>query len=131
MENKAKHLEMLQNVVNRMASNSFLLKSWSVVLVSALLALSAKDRRPLFAGVAYLPAVAFWLLDGFYLLQERLYREVYDRVRARKEEEIDFSMNTSGYTNRVSVWLRACVSPTLLIFHGAVFLAITAMVVAC
>jgi len=36
MEKKLKHLEMLQGVINRMANNSFLLKGWSVVLISAL-----------------------------------------------------------------------------------------------
>ncbi len=41
MEAKLKHLEMIQGVVNRMASNSFQLKGWSVVLVSALFALAA------------------------------------------------------------------------------------------
>jgi len=30
MENKIKHLEMLQNVIARMASNSFIIKGWSV-----------------------------------------------------------------------------------------------------
>ena len=36
MENKQKHLELIQGVINRLSSNSFLLKGWSVVLISAL-----------------------------------------------------------------------------------------------
>jgi len=36
MENKIKHLEMIQGVINRMASNSFALKGWAVTLVSGI-----------------------------------------------------------------------------------------------
>ncbi|MEN9503463.1 MAG: hypothetical protein RI964_2748 [Pseudomonadota bacterium] len=35
---RLKHLEMLQQVITRMASNSFLIKGWSITLISALLA---------------------------------------------------------------------------------------------
>ncbi len=33
----AKHLEFVQAVINRLAGNSFLLKGWSITLVSGLL----------------------------------------------------------------------------------------------
>ena len=42
---KLEHLKMLQAVITRMASNSFMVKGWCITLVSALLALSAKDAR--------------------------------------------------------------------------------------
>ena len=45
MENKVAHLEMIQRVIARMASNSFLIKRWSVTLVVALFALAAADRN--------------------------------------------------------------------------------------
>lgn len=32
MDNKLKHLELIQGVINRMASNSFKLKGWAVTL---------------------------------------------------------------------------------------------------
>ena len=35
MESKYKHLELIQGVINRLSSSSFLLKGWSVVFVSA------------------------------------------------------------------------------------------------
>ena len=73
-ENRCKHLELIQGVVNRLSTNSFLLKGWTVVLVSALFALAAKDAKIVFAYLAYFPAFTFWLLDGYFLWQERLYR---------------------------------------------------------
>ena len=74
---------MILRIVDRLSTNSFLLKGWSVVLVSALFALAAKDAKVLFVYLCYFPAIAFWGLDGFFLWQERLYRQLYDKVRAQ------------------------------------------------
>src|SRR2546430_2614183 len=60
MERKQKHLEMILHIVDRLSTNSFLLKGWSVVLVSALFALAAKDAKVVFVYLCYFPAFAFW-----------------------------------------------------------------------
>ena len=120
MEKKLKHLEMLQSVINRMANNSFLLKGWSVVLISALFALAAKDSQIYFIYLAYFPSIAFWNLDGYFLWQERLYRKLYDKVRLQDESEIDFSMDTRPVVGEVESWSQAAFSKTLRVFHGAV-----------
>ena len=124
MEEKIKHLEMIQGVINRMANNSFLLKGWSVILVSALFALAAKDSNRTFVLLAYFPALAFWILDGYFLQQERLFRKLYDRVRAKKNEDTDFSMDTSVVKKEVKYWFFVCFSKTLLIFHGVIIATI-------
>ncbi len=120
MEKKLKHLEMLQNIIDRMADNSFSLKGWSVVLVSALFALAASDSNTHFVYLAYLPSIMFWILDGYFLWQERLFRKLYDRVRTASESEIDFSMDTSSVRGEVSSWIGTMFSRTLLIYHGTI-----------
>jgi len=120
MENKIKHLEMIQGVINRMAGNSFLLKGWSVVLVSALFVLSAKETNIFFIYLAFFPALSFWELDGYFLWQERLYRKLYDKVRKTSESEIDFSMDTSIVSKEVKPWIYVTFSKTLHIFHGTI-----------
>src|SRR3989344_7983651 len=97
MENKQKHIEFIQTVMNRMAGNSFLLKGWAITLVAALFALSAKDTNQSYIFIAYFPVIIFWILDGYFLSQERLFRDLYNYVRKLKEEEIDFSMDISEY----------------------------------
>ena len=124
MDNKLKHLEFIQGVVNRLARNSFLLKGWSVVLVSALFTLSATNTRLYFIYLAYFPAIAFWILDGYFLWQERLFRALYDHVRALDENEVDFSMDTRPFLSHVSSWSETCISVTLRIFHGVVLATI-------
>ena len=66
MENKRKHLEFIQAAVNRMASNLFLLKGWTIALIAALFALAAKDTNRLYFLIAYFPALMFWMLDGYF-----------------------------------------------------------------
>jgi hypothetical protein len=126
---REKHLELIQGVINRMAGNSFQLKGWSVVLVSALFALAANDARVHFVFVAYFPAIAFWVLDGYFLRQERMYRKLYDAVRQQTGSDSDFSMNASIYKEEVDSWPATCLSDTLLIFHGVVLAVIVAVTV--
>lgn len=95
MENKIKHLEMIQGVINRMASNSFMLKGWAVTLVAGIFALADKDTDKLYFLVAYIPVIIFWWLDAYYLLQERLYRSLYEKVRITDERDIDFSLKAT------------------------------------
>lgn len=126
--NKLKHLEMIQGVINRMAGNSFLIKGWCVTLVGAIIALASKDDDKRFIAVAYYPVVMFWLLDGFFLNQERLYRSLYDAVRLKLEVAIDFSMDAKAVPpppgKKKPTWLRALFSRTLLLFYGVMVGAI-------
>lgn len=120
MENKVKHLEMIQGVINRMAANSFMLKGWAITLVSGFFALSDKDSNPMYFLVVYIPIFLFWILDGFYLRQERLYRLLFDEIRCKKEEDIDFSMKpivkNIGKQNWSS-WYKCFISKTEISFY--------------
>ncbi len=105
MNNKIKHLEFTQGVINRLASDSFWMKGWCVVLVAALFILLALEGRIEFAIITLAPVIAFWGLDGYFLWQERLYRALYDHVRTLEEVEVDFSMNVSAFrTDRPRTW---------------------------
>jgi hypothetical protein len=121
MEAKLKHLEMTQEIIKRMAGNSFLLKGWSVTLISALFALAAKDSNQFFLYLAYFPCVAFWSLDGYFLWQERMYRKLYQEVAKKNLESIDFDMNATKFKDNVDSWFSTCFSATLRLFHGVVF----------
>ncbi len=120
MDEKIKHLEFIQAVINRMANNSFLLKGWSVTLTGGLLALTFKqlDRRYLLVSLVVL--VFFWLLDSYYLYQERKFIALYNHVRKINIGGIDFSMDTKCYGRRTGR-LRCGVSLTLLLFYGGLF----------
>ena len=75
-----KHLELIQNIITRMNTNSFMIKGWTVTIVSALLALYASSKNANFVLVGIVPNLIFWFLDSFYLQQERKFRGLYDDV---------------------------------------------------
>jgi len=119
MDNKRKHLEFLQGAINRMAGNLFLLKGWTITLIAALFALSAKDSNKAYVLVAYFPALVFWILDGYFLSQERRFRALYDHVRKLDDGQIDFSMDTAPFKNQPrNTWAGAMLSATLVTYYG-------------
>ena len=129
MENKFKHMEMIQEVIKRMAECSFRLKGWSVTLVAGLMALSvAVQEKIALVAIGFVPVVVFWILDGFYLGQERLFRALYEDVRNKKDEDIDFSMNTSSYQAGRHTWLAAVFSKTVILFYLALVIAMVAVI---
>ncbi|RMW23526.1 hypothetical protein ALO95_200241 [Pseudomonas syringae pv. antirrhini] len=125
MDRKLKHLEFVQSVINRLSTNSFLLKGWSVLLISGLFALAAAQDNKGFAIYALAPAIALWGLDGYFLALERNYRKLYDKIRLLNPDQVDFAMMplvTSGNSD----FFQACFSKTILVFHGAVIISIAA-----
>lgn len=97
MEGKMKHLEMIQSVIQRMANNSFLLKGWAVSLIVAIFALSDKTMNQTYFGLTYIPVVAFWFLDAYYLQLERKYTTLYDDVRQKNDTDFDLSIDKVNY----------------------------------
>lgn len=120
---KRKHLEMIQGVINRLASNSFSIKQWTVMLVTALLVLVAREGAvPVL--VALVPVLAFWALDSYFLWQERQFRNLYMDVCEIDESQINFSMNNER--KKKSYW-RAVFSVTLLAFYGLFIVLVVAI----
>lgn len=130
MESRLKHLEMIQGIITRMASNSFALKGWAVTLVVGIFALAGKDTDKMYFLVAYLPIIVFWGLDSYYLLQERLYRALYDKVRELPTEKIDFSMKASEeFKNGKHTFSSCFLSRTELWFYFPLALVSTGIIV--
>ena len=92
MDKKTSHLNMIQNVITKMGNNSFSLKGWAVGIMIAVYAFAGKSNVKAVI-VTLMPLIVFWFIDTYYLMMERKYRGLYDDVRKKDEEEIDFSMN--------------------------------------
>src|SRR5690348_3171715 len=119
MENKRKHLEFVQDVITRMANTSFLLKGWSITVLAGLFALSTTQEKNAALILAIVLAIIFWLLDSFFLWQERMFRRLYDEVRQKEEGKVDFSMDASRFTS-VCKWYKTPFSITLWPFYLSV-----------
>lgn len=116
-ENKLKHLEFIHNTINRMSTNSFIIKGWSITLTSALFALAEKDSDKNYVIITYFSILFFWLLNSFFLKFERQFRCLYDDVRSKTENLIDFSMDISDYNNRKNTTSSAFFSKSLMLFY--------------
>lgn len=80
---KIKHLEMIQNIISRMANNSFKLKEWTITLVVAVFALTYNEdfyNKGRLILIVLLPIFVMWVLDSYYLQNERQYRKLYKLV---------------------------------------------------
>lgn len=129
-DDKKKHLEFLQLAINRMASNSFILKGWNITLIVGLFALTLKDLSLSYLYIAILPAMAFWGLDAYYLRQERLFRELYNSIRKSRRKDIDpYSFDTHSIKGDVKSWIRTIFSPTVILLHGSVILFIIIFII--
>ena len=83
------HLNILQDVIRRMAGNSASCKNWCVVLVAAMLVLVARTDTPAYALLALLPTLLFCILDAYYLALEQAFRRSYnDFVRKLHRGEV-------------------------------------------
>ena len=110
-DEKIKHLEFIQNVITRMNTNSFQIKGWNIIIVSAFLAVFASTKNIYFLLSAIVPSSIFWFLDSYYLLQERKFRGLYNDVAgvSKNPQNIKlFAMRPDLYTkdidNKYSFW---------------------------
>lgn len=116
-EENVKHMEFIQAIIARLAANSFHVKTWCLTITAATygIAVSQVDWRLLTVGLFVI--ATFWLLDSYYLHQERLFRLLYDHVSSDIRAVPRFSMNTTRFqpeTKRRAAFF----SSTLASFYG-------------
>jgi hypothetical protein len=117
---KLKHLEFLQAVISRMATNSFLFKGWAITIAAALSAFAAVDSRTAVLVVALVSTAMFWGLDGYYLWLERCFIKLHNEVAVKASDDIDFAM-APDKTDAARRWLTTCICrPHLWLFYGTI-----------
>ena len=124
MDNNVLHkeIDLIQSCITRMASNSFLLKGWTVSLVAVVLALADKALDPaLLSAVVLIPLVSFWYLDAYFLRTERMYRAMYKWVIDRRtvgDDSLLYDLNPHRFSVDVDSILKTMWSITLRWFYG-------------
>lgn len=126
-----KHLEFAQNVVTRMAQNSYLLKGWTITLVAATFVLSLSVTSAWLLAIALIPTVAFSMLDAYYLQQERLFRKLYDHVRQSPDEVEAFALNPRPYLTEEKDKIENIMrSVSITLFYGPVLVLVLLAILA-
>lgn len=117
-EKVLEHLKIIQSVINRLGNNSFFVKGWSMTIIVAAMVLIAKHdiEDANFVLALILPVLGFWILDGYFLRQERLFRHLYNEIREKCDT--DFNMNVQKHNNKPECkWVSVIVSGTLVVFY--------------
>lgn len=123
--NKIGHLNMIQEIINRMGNNSFSLKQWAVGIMIAIYAFAGENSHKAVV-VTIIPLVVFWILDSYYLMIERKFRGLYDEVRKKEEKIVDFNMNFNSIKVNMSnisnyCLLKVAFSKTIFPFYLVCF----------
>lgn len=118
-ETQIRHLEAIQGVINRMASNSLFLKTISGTITAAVVAYAgaATTSAPKFVLAAIVPVIVFWIMDAQYLRIERLFRKLYDAACKGDIVGRPFSMDITPYKNQVQSTARIARSWSVIWFY--------------
>lgn len=132
-QSRIKHLELIQAVISRLGNDSFLVKGWAVTVTGALIGFAVDRSKPGLALVGFVPVLAFWIMDTYYLRSERLFRVLYEAVRSGDGRVEAFQMNATApemvtklcgagwhQASRRATFLR----PTLVVFYAGLGLAV-------
>jgi hypothetical protein len=95
-QNRIKHMELIQGVVSRLASNSFLIKGWAITVTSGFLGVAVSREQGRFGWIAVAPIVLFGSLDAYFLYAERLFRGLYEQVRQSNPNVGPFFMGATS-----------------------------------
>ena len=118
-----KEVDIIQDIIKRMAFNSFMIKGWAITLVVVALLLKGTGYQ---VWIAFIPLLVFWFLDAYFLWQERMYRKLYEWVvnNRRRTDEYLFDMNAYRFEDEVQSRFRIMFSITLGWFYGSIAILI-------
>lgn len=118
------YLDILQGVINRMATNSASSKTWCIALVSAIIVVVADQGNPDYVWISVIPVTLFFLLDAYYLGLEKRFRALYDEfiqklhTESAKLEDVYIVTPGTGVGTTISATIRACLSLSVWPFYG-------------
>ena len=134
MEKKIKHLEMIENVIERMARNCFELKGLTITLLVLIITLAGQDKKDIrLFFLLFIPIIFFGFLDSYYLQMERKFKSLYKCVAKKTEDAIDFNMDTSvdevkeAGGKRIG-FFRCLISKSVILFYCPI-LAVMALII--
>jgi hypothetical protein len=118
------YLNILQGVINRMATNSASSKTWCIALVSAIIVVLADQGKADYVWISVIPVTLFFLLDAYYLGLEKRFRALYDEfiqklhTDSAKVEDVYIVTPGAGVRTTISSTIGGCLSFSVWGFYG-------------
>ncbi|MCI9462670.1 MAG: hypothetical protein HFI48_02135 [Lachnospiraceae bacterium] len=132
-----KEIDLIQACINRMAQNSLSCKSWCLTLIAGAFALVPENINKWYICVVMLCVdLCFWVLDSFYLLQERLYRDKYEWVIQKRLEgnrdflyDLDPNNENMNLEDKKRNLMKVMISKSILPIYGGIAVLIVGFIV--
>jgi len=116
-----KEIEIIQDIIKRMAFFSLAIKGYTLILI-IMSFLSNKIEYQIW--IVFIPLMIFWFLDAYFLQQERLYRKLYNWVinNRLKTEDYLFDLDVYRFRDEVQPKIKIMFSITLGWFYGSILI---------
>lgn len=114
------HLNIMQNIIQRMASNSSTMKASCITLVSAILVIVADKGKPDYAFIALIPTTLFMFLDTYYLSLEKGFRNSYNQFVEKNNKKqlcIDDLYGVKPFGNKKDLFFKSIKSFSIWFFY--------------
>lgn len=114
---KLSHLQLVEQQIQRMASNSFKIKSWSITIIGAAIGYWLKDAYSQkngfeLAALIVIITLLFWWLDAYYLMLEKGYRELYIAINNNRLR--NYTLDIKPYIKKLDIRYIAITSKTFI-----------------
>lgn len=102
-EKLIKYLEFIESNIAKMNTCSFRMKEWAIAILTAILTLYVSSinhetgsGNKVLIIVAIVPTIILWILDSYYLKEDRRFRALYNDVLDGKIAKM-FAMSRKEY----------------------------------
>lgn len=116
-------IRMIEEAINRLSGQCFLVKGWALTLVVGTLVLEGGPFGP---SLAVLPLLSLWWLDAYLLRAERSFRQMQiwvARNRPTSDESL-LELDPRRFADRAGPARGLMVSSTLCCFYGSILLLV-------
>lgn len=107
------HINMLQNIIQRMSSNCASCKTWCITLVTGLTVFFNKNLNTNVFYIFLIPIILFFFLDVYYLWLEKRFRDSHNNFIKKIHEEtlnINDLFILTPSNNRFKLFIKALIS---------------------
>lgn len=121
-----KSLDYIQSIINRMASNSFSIKKFTVALETAIPAFTInKFNVYIIICLMLFILIVFGFLDSYYLCVERRYRKLYKKAVSEGLLYSMYSLDLPDNIIKNTSFFSSLLSKTIFLFYGLQILFLT------
>ncbi len=129
------YFNSIQNIINRMAQNSFYIKAWTITIIAGILVLTFSILNIIIFGTLLVISLFFWVLDSYYLKLERIFRRLYNQKvqdynnEQKRKNMLLFDMNIKPFEDLEKKVIRIMISKSELLFYIPIILIITILLI--